>query len=74
MKLFAVKIGNNIGSFAPIELKEQTLKEMRALKKLNINSLPDKEKAKELEEIQKDLETATFIITETTEITEEKVF
>lgn len=74
MKLFAVKIGNSIGSFAPIELKEQVLKEMKTLRKLNMNNLPDKEKAKELQEVQQDLETATFIIVETSEFTEEKIF
>lgn len=73
MKVFAVQIGNKIGSFAPIELKEQTKKEMKALLKFDATKL-NKEREKEVKEIQEELNEATFIIGELTNIIEESIF
>lgn len=75
MKIFAIIIDDKIGSFAPIELKEQTLKEIKALKKLNANNLHlDKEKTEELKKVQKELQTAKIVIAEATVIEEEQIF
>lgn len=71
MKIFAVIIKDKIGSFAPIELKEQTLKEIKALKRLNANNLQlDKEKTEELKRVQEELQTAKIVIAEATIIEE----
>ena len=75
MKLFAVIVKDKIGSFAPIELKEQTLKEIKTLKKLNANNLHlDKEKTEELKKVQEELQTAKIVIAEATIIEEIPVF
>lgn len=73
LKIFAVKIGDKVGSFAPIEFKEQTRKEMQALLKFDATKL-DKEKEKEILQIQKELKTAVFIEGEVINITEELIF
>ncbi|WP_369397755.1 hypothetical protein [Pseudomonas plecoglossicida] len=73
LKIFAVQIGDKVGSFAPIELKEQTRKEMQALLKFDATKL-DKEKEKEILQIQKELKTAVFIEGEVINITEEPIF
>nr|DAI49544.1 MAG TPA: hypothetical protein [Microviridae sp.] len=73
MKLFAVKINDNLGSFAPIELLEQTKKDIDRVINLKAEEIQE-DKREEQQELAKQLKKAKIIIIETKSMEEKNLY
>lgn len=72
MKLFAIKVGNAIGSFAPIELLKQTQQEIDKIINLNPKNFPE-EKREDWENLAEQLKQARLYVVEATLIEEKNI-